>query len=267
LNEISAQSESLWGISIAKSNISLFGYNWQGKLDQGCQTSEEAIRFAERSGDIYSKSIAYSCYGWSCFYRGRLEEAERYLTKACGYFEKIDIFSFWALAKLCLGLVHFESGDFQRSIDSHQESISLFRSANIFPSFINFNEAAIMRGKIMNGERDVDFDELPKYEARNRFRIYEVWIPALIAEVLLTLGDVESSQAERWITKALEADRRNGMQWNLGKDHLLYAHLCKCQDRREKEKEHLSAGLRLFEECGAEGDAARTKEALSLLSC
>jgi tetratricopeptide (TPR) repeat protein len=264
--EIISRSNSFWGISLGKSNISLFAHNWQGTCHSGFQASDEAIQFAERSGDIYSKSVAYSCHGWSCYYRGALEEAEQCLTKACVHFEQTDIFSFWALAKLCLGLVHIEKGNYQKSIDFHRESISLFGSANIFPSFVNFNELAIIRARVMSGEGEIDLSKLREYEERNRFRIYEGWIPKLIGEILMNSGDVDPPQTEGWIAKAIEADQRNEMWWNLGKDHFLYAHFCKGRDRRDEQRDHLNEGLRLFEKCGAVENATRVREELNCLT-
>jgi tetratricopeptide (TPR) repeat protein len=255
--KIISQSNSFWGISLGKSNISLFAHNWQGACRPGFQASEEAIQFAERSGDIYSKSVAYSCHGWSCYYRGALEEAERCLTKACVHFGETDIYSFWALAKLCLGLVHFEKGAYQESIGCHRESISLFGSANIFPSFINFNELAILRAKVFGGEGEGDLSKLHEYEERNRFRIYEGWIPRWIGEVLMNAEKADLSEAEGWAAKAIQADTRNKMPWNLGRDHLLYARLCKHKGEGNAQREHLAKALALFEQCGAEGDAKR----------
>jgi len=260
--EISIQFNSLWGISIEKSNISLFGYNWQGKLDMGYRTSEEAIHFADRSGDIYSRSVAYSCHGWSCYYKGFLQEAERYLRNACSYFEKIDIFSFWALAKLCLGLVHFETGHYLDSINCHKESISLFKNANIFPSFANFNEIAILRAKLFDRGGEFDLTALSEYEKRNRLKIYEGWIPGVIGEILLHRGDDFLPRGRDWILKAIEADKKNGMRWNLGRDYLLDARFLKRQGERTESKNRLAEALALFEESGAEGDLKRARAEL-----
>jgi class 3 adenylate cyclase/tetratricopeptide (TPR) repeat protein len=262
--EIISQSKSFWGISMGKSNVSLFAHNWRGACRSGFQTSEEAIQFAERSGDIYSKSVAYSCHGWSCFYRGDLEEAERCLTKACLHFEGTDIFSFWALAKLCLGLVYLEKGDPQKSIDSHRESISLFGAANIFPSFINFNELAILRARVLSGEGGIDLSKLHEYGERNRFPIYEGWIPRWIAEILMNSEGSNPSEAESWVAKAIDADTKNGMQWDLGKDHVVYARLCERQKKISEQREHLKAAHLLFEKCGADRTLASLREEMRL---
>jgi tetratricopeptide (TPR) repeat protein len=260
--DLSAQSNSLWGISIGKSNMSLFGYNWQGKLDLGLQASDEAIQFAERSGDIYSKSIAYTCHGWSHYYKGRLDEAEHYLTTASTSFEKIDVFSFWALAELCLGLIHFEKGDVSRAVEHHNKSIALFRSANIFPSFVNFNELAIQRAKALGGESGLPLEQLAEYEKANQFKIYEGWIPCLIAEILLRAKEPSLPAAEGWILKAIAADERNGMSWNLGRDYLLLAGLWERRANREEAEKNLRQAEMIFKACGAEGDLKRAESRL-----
>jgi class 3 adenylate cyclase/tetratricopeptide (TPR) repeat protein len=264
--EILSRSNSLWGISLGKSNISLFAHNWQGACRSGFLASQEAIRFAEQSGDLYSKSVAYSCHGWSCYYQGALEEAEQSLQRACVDFEKTDIYSFWALAKLCLGLLYFDKGNYPKSVDCHRESISLFKSANIFPSFINFNELAIVRAGVFSGEGEVNPGRLHDHEEKNRFRIYEGWIPRWIAEILMTSAKGDLSEAEASIKRAVEADERNAMSWSLGQDHVLYARLCERQNRVGERVKHLKNAALLFETCAADAPLWSVREELRRLS-
>lgn len=243
--------DSLWGLSLAKSNLSLFGWNWEGRLEKGSWESEEAIRLAEQSGDPYSRSVAYSCHGWSCYYRGNLDEAERYLNEACRHFEKIDIFSFWALAKLCLGLVYFERERFEEAIRCHEESIALFKRGNLFPSFVNLNELAIRRVRLLKRLEPFDLSLLEEHHRKNRFRIYEGWIPYMIAEMALNGSEDLQPLATEWILKAIEADRQNRMLWNLGRDYCLHARLLKRQGMRWESRKSLERACALFEASGA----------------
>lgn len=251
--------DSLWGISLGKSNLSLFGYNWEGRLEGGYRQSEEAIRFAERSGDPYSKSVASSCHGWSCYYRGALDEAEQYLNEACHHFEKIDIFSFWALAKLCLGLVYFERKRYAEAMRCHEESIALFERGRLFPSFVNFNEVAIRRAMFFDRRGAFDLAFLEEHHKKNRFKIYEGWIPFMIAEMALQgEGDLLPLGRE-WILKAIEADRQNGMLWNLGRDYHLEAQFLKREGRKAELRERLERACAAFEASGARARLERVR--------
>jgi tetratricopeptide (TPR) repeat protein len=95
---IHVATNTLWGISVVKSAISAFVYYFQGRTDLGYQTSGEAIRIAEESGDIYSKAIAYCSHGICCFGKGFLEEAEKHLLKGVNLCEKINLVSYNCLA-------------------------------------------------------------------------------------------------------------------------------------------------------------------------
>ena len=65
-------ANSLWGMSAMKSNIAMCVYGFQGKIDLAYQTSHEALRLAEESGDIYSKAMAYTSHGYCLFLQGFL---------------------------------------------------------------------------------------------------------------------------------------------------------------------------------------------------
>ena len=71
--DINIKRNAVWGISAVKSVLS-YTYNHQGNIDLGYKTSEEALSIAEESGDIYSKAVAHTSHGLSCFYKGYLEK-------------------------------------------------------------------------------------------------------------------------------------------------------------------------------------------------
>ncbi len=264
--ELSIRSNSLWGISMGKSNISLFVYNWQGKINLAYQTSHEAIQFGEKSGDIFSQSIAYICHGWSCYHKGFLEEAETYLLRAMDYFEKTNIFSWHALAQMCLGYIIYESGDYKSCIDCHNKSISLFTSANILPSFVNLNKIAIVRANVLSDKKDIDLTMLFQYENYNKLTIHDGLISNLIGEILLSSGSSYLPQVEDWIGKAIETDKQTEMMWNLGRDYVLYAELNKRRGDNSKAKENLNKAIEILKKCGAEGWVKKYEKELTSLS-
>jgi tetratricopeptide (TPR) repeat protein len=60
-------------------------------------------------------------------------------------------------------------------------------------------------------------------------------------------------EAEDWIQRAIEADRRNGTRWYLGRDYALYAELLKRKGDRLKARENLGKAIEILKECGADG--------------
>ena len=88
--DVNLAVKNLWGIAAMKSALSYFSYYQNGKIDLQFQTTQEALRIAEESGDIYSKALGYTSHGISCYGKGLLEEAQKYLLKGAELCEKIN---------------------------------------------------------------------------------------------------------------------------------------------------------------------------------
>ncbi|MBW1862865.1 MAG: hypothetical protein JRJ02_10895 [Deltaproteobacteria bacterium] len=118
----------------------------------------------------------------------------------------------------------------------------------------------------MNKEKDFEIETLYSYVDENNLKLYDGCMRRYIGEILLNIDDHHKSEAEDWIKKAIEADRRNGMNWHLAEDYALYADLFKRQGYRPKAKENLSKAMNIFQECGADGWVDKTKKELEALS-
>jgi tetratricopeptide (TPR) repeat protein len=73
------------------------------------------------------------------------------------------------------------------------------------------------------------------------------------------------SEAEHWIQKAIEADQRNRMMFNLGRNYALYAALFKRKGDRLKAQENLDKAIEILKECGADGWVEKYKQELTTL--
>jgi len=87
-----------------------------------------------------------------------------------------------------------------------------------------------------------------------------------IGEILFNIDDQHLSEAEHWIQKAIEADQRNRMMFNLGRDYLLYADLFRQRGVGEKIRENLGKAIEIFKECGADGWVEKYGKELAQLS-
>jgi tetratricopeptide (TPR) repeat protein len=85
----------------------------------------------------------------------------------------------------------------------------------------------------------------------------------LIGEILLNIDDQHMNEAEDWIKKAIEADKTNGMMWQLGRDCTSYAELLKRKGDLSQAKENLNTAIEILKECGANGWAKRYEEELA----
>ena len=81
----------------------------------------------------------------------------------------------------------------------------------------------------------------------------------------MNIDDQHISEAEDWVKKAIEADKRNGTMWSLGGDYAFYAELFKRKGDQSKAKENLTKAIDILKECGADGWVKKAEEELAAL--
>ena len=263
--DINVALNNLWGISVMKSILSFYVYNYQGMVSQGHQTSHQALQIAEESDDILSKATAYTCHGISCFYRGFFEEAEKYLLKGVNFSERINLFSFSVVGHQWLGYAYFDMEEYQKSQDHYCKAIHLQELSKLFPSTVNFSKIAVARTKVISNEKDIDLESLYSYANENKIKLYDGSTARHISDILMNIDEHHMSEAKNWINKAIKAHKRYGMMWDLGRDYALYGELSKRMGDQSKAKENLNKAKDIFKECGADGWAQQTERALSHL--
>jgi tetratricopeptide (TPR) repeat protein len=264
--DINLAVKNLWGIALVKSQLAFFCYLPQGKTNLQFQTTGDALHIAEESGDIYSKAVAYVSHGISCYGKGLLKDAEKYLVKGLQFCERINFPAWDGCALFYLGETYFEMGDFSRSKEQYEKGCWLLEHNRLHPSWVGFGKVASARSKVMNNEKDVNLESLYTHSLNNKVKAAEGWIQRYIGEILLNIDDQHLSEAEQWIHKAIETDQRNQMMFHLGKDYALYADLFKRKGDRSKAQENLGKAIELFKEYGADGWVEKYEKELAQLS-
>jgi tetratricopeptide (TPR) repeat protein len=258
--------KNLWGIASMKSSLAYFSYRPNGKIDMQFQTTEEALRIAEESRDIYSKALAYTSHGISCYGKRLFEEAQKHLLKGAEFCEKINYHTWNGLARFFLGETNFEMGDFLKSKEYYEKGSWLWDSNRMIPSYVNLGKVGLARSKVMNKEKDVNLESLYAYSRNNKIKASEGEFQRYIGEILLNIDDQHISEAEHWILKAIEADQRNRTMFQLGRDYALYADLFKRKGDRLKAQENLGKAIGIFKECGADGWVTKAEKDLAAIS-
>ena len=263
--DINVAVKNLWGISAIKSMLAICSYWYSGKIDLQFRTTNESLRIAEESGDIYSKGLAYTCHGISCYGKRLLGEAEIHLLKGIEFFERINYHSWNSVARFCLGETYFEMGDFSKSKEHYEKSSWVLENIRIWLSWASLAKVGLVRSKVMNKEKDVNLESLYAHSRNNKMKILEGWFRRYIGEILLNIDNQHISEAEHWINKAIEVDQRNRMMFHLGKDYALYTDLFKRKGDRLKAQENLGKAIEIFKECGADGWVEKYGKELSSL--
>ena len=139
------------------------------------------------------------------------------------------------------------------------------RENSLYPSRINLYKLAIARIKSRQ-ETNLDLASLHEVAHVMKAKIDENSVKRYMGEILLNLNDDYTPEAEEWIKRAIEADKRDGMKFFLGKDYALYAELLKRKRDLTKARESLSQAVKIFETCGADGWKLETEKELALLN-
>jgi class 3 adenylate cyclase/tetratricopeptide (TPR) repeat protein len=263
--DINVAVKNLWGISAMKSMLAYCSYFLNGKIDLQFRTTNESLRIAEESGDIYSKGLANTAHGISCVGKRLLGEAEKHLLKAIEFLEKIDYHAWSAVARFSLGETYFGMGDFERSKEYYEKSSLVLENIRIWLSVANLAKLGSAKSKVMKREKGVNLEALYTYSRNNKIKAYESWIQGYIGEILLNIDDQHLSEAEHWIQKAIGADQKNRTMFNLGRNYVLYSDLFKRKGDRLKAQENLGKAIEILKECGADGWVTKYEKELAAL--
>jgi tetratricopeptide (TPR) repeat protein len=259
------ENQILWRLSTVISNLST-SYLLNGRLTLACQTSEEAIRIAEESGDMFSKALAFMVYGNCRFYRGFHEDAEAFFRKTIELCETMNHVSFAAQCHLVLGELYFDRGEYQRATDHYAASIYYFKQGRILPSQGRLATVGLHKSKAMKDKNELDIESISDYPGKNKLVNLEGWTLRYLGEVYLIDNDQNMAKAEACISKAIEADEQNKTMWHLGKDYALYADLFKRKGDLPKARVHLGKAIEILKECGADGWVEKYEKELAAIS-
>jgi class 3 adenylate cyclase/predicted ATPase len=263
--EINVMANVPWGIVAIKTIIASWVYFRQGKGKLAFQTSQEALRIADESGDIHSKGLAHFAHGFSYYLNGFLKQAQEHLLKSLDLLERSNQLGFAAGVNTYLGMIYFTMGDYETSQKQYERAISLNRYCNIFPSYIIFNKILKVLAKAMNNEKNIKLNEIFNWHEN----IENKWIEGLVSNyigiILLNINDQYVSEAEDWIKRSIETNQKYGMMWNLAHDYALYAELFKRKGDLLKAKDNLTKSIEIFKECSADGWVEKYEKELAAL--
>ena len=254
-----------WGIVAVRMNITHSVYGRLGNVELAYQTSQEALRIANESGDIFSKARANYGLGLSYYLRGRLKAAEEHFLKSSDLSQKSNQLAWAAFANSYLSAIYLDMGDYETSQKFSERAISFFQNIGVGPSLAIWSKIFSVLAKVMNNEKDINLNDIFKWHAHIKDKWTKSWVQNSIGAILLNFDDQHLSEAEDWIRRAIETNERYAMMWNLARDYALYAELFKRKADLPKAKENLIKAIDIFQECGADGWAQKYEQELAAL--
>jgi class 3 adenylate cyclase/tetratricopeptide (TPR) repeat protein len=250
---INTDENNLWNVSAMKSSLSFFVYHMQGKNNLADQTSNDAIKIADGNGDIYSKALAHTAHGYSCYGKGYLNKALEQLIEGNSFYRRIKVIAWDSWTQTLLADIFTELGEYQKAREHYGNAIRLLEKYTFLPSMININKLGVVRAEVKSGVKNVDLDALTICASDNKYKNYDGWGRRYFGEILLAFDDQHLPEAGHWIESAIKSDRQNGMMGYLGRDYALYARWFKKRGDHPKAKENLCKAIDLLKKCNAVG--------------
>jgi tetratricopeptide (TPR) repeat protein len=198
--------------------------------------------------------------------KGLLGSAITYLEKGIDYCERIQFLSVNALAEIYLARTYMAIEEYEKSKNHHDKAILLIEKNRFMSSWRYQALMSRARLNVIGQSENINKEILYQYYNRNRVNLYGGLLSRYFAEILTKSGNQNLTEAEEWIEKAIEADRKYEMQFYLAKDYALYAELHKHKGDLSAAKDHLGKAIEIFKQCGADGWVEKyEKELVSLL--
>jgi tetratricopeptide (TPR) repeat protein len=261
--EINAAVNCLWGIAAMKSHM-VNNYFYRGNIALAYETGQEALQIANESGDIYSRAHTSAYHGHACYGKGYLEEAKEHLKNGIELAERINQPVLASQAYDFLAQTSYAMGEYKESQKQWERAISILQENSLYPSIINLYKLAQARIKSRQ-DKNLDVASLPEIAHIVKSKIVESRVRRCMGDILLNLDDDHTPEAEEWIIKAIEADKRDCMMFFLGKDYALYAELLKRKKDLPEARESLGHAVKIFEKCGADGWKREVEKEIALL--
>ena len=260
--DFSLMANNTVGISYSKGSISMC-CQFEGKINPAYEFAQEAMKLAKDTGDAYIKAMAYSCYGSTCYHKGLFDEAKSHLLEFISSYEKTASIACIAWAYVHLGSIHLELIEYDNAVRCYNKIISTLSNYHILPSMIKLFQSCLARAKVLRHDQDIELYELFAGYQSNKLTFCEGWMARNIGDILLNIDGDHLADAETWFQKAIEADTKNKVKWQLATDHACYADWFKKKGDIQGAKEQLTRAIDIFRECGADGWVSRTKKTLA----
>jgi tetratricopeptide (TPR) repeat protein len=251
--DLGTSTNRLIMMAMSKVGIASFNYPFRGKNDLAYQLGKESLEMAQESGDTYIKGIAYSGHGISCYYKGLFDEAENSLLQALSFCEKAGQLGWWTGASGFLGHVYSDMGDYKKAQVYYEQGISTLEHTRIYPFWVNMWKLSLVKSKVLNRNQDIKLSDLFECHGKISVEVDKGWASRCVGEILLNIDDQHLSEAEDWVTKAIEVDQKNDTLWSLAGDYALYAKLSQRKGDQSKAEGNMKKAIGIFNQCGADG--------------
>ncbi|NQU65295.1 MAG: AAA family ATPase, partial [SAR324 cluster bacterium] len=249
-----AEAANLIPMIIAtKSTMIMYPYFHEGKSEIAYQLGNEVLVSASVCDDR-TKGFAYTGYGHACFLKGNFDEANDCLSKSLKLLEKAGQFLWASLSSVLLGDICILIQKYEDAYNYYDKAISYAKMINS-PPFMGLYEIYLAKAKVVCThavDLAVIFDIYNNLKENIGTGITGI-LELNIGEVLYHIGDHHLSEAEVWINKAIETNKKEGSKLDLWRSYILYSQFYQKQNKLSQAREQMINAIEIMKECGADG--------------
>ena len=258
----------------------------RGESRQPAEIAKMLMEYGKKYHNIRSMVVSHTCMGYSHYTAGNLQSAIRCFEQATEI--AVDPF-YYHLPRAMTGLSYAMLGEFQNAEAPIKDVLSYSQNIGC-DIFVDGARAClglilISRGDFSKGLKLIE--KSMQSALKNERKWLGVFIEILLGKVYLQIGDkpgppsltvmaknvgflmktipFAAKRAEEHFKKAIEVAKEIGSPGLLGQSYLNLGLLCKAKKRTENAKEYISAAIKLFEECEAEGFLKQAREEMESL--
>jgi class 3 adenylate cyclase/tetratricopeptide (TPR) repeat protein len=260
--DLSIAINSSWGETSLKALKSAFLDVYSGQIGISQKNSTEALKYAEQSGDIYSKAFGYVAYGTCLFWKGFLKDAVRYLINGIDLSNKINLSMMELSGHSVIADVYYHLNQYHKSIEHCTKGIIICDKQNFCKSASFDLQIRRTKANILNKQENIDINALLNKIDKITLNIHKIYAIYSIGEILLNI-DSRIEESEMWIKKAIELSDSKKLRLFLAMSNVLYAEFFKKNGNITKAKKKYQTAIKIFSECGADGWVEKTEKDLA----
>jgi len=262
---ISKTANNIYGTAQIMGMISFQVYSPTGKLDLAYQTSEEAVRLAEESGDPHTKALAFIGHGRSNYYKGFLEQAIKFFDKGAEFCERINHQAWGAASRIELAGIYITLREYNEAILQSEKLEELFATGRIQRDK-NVILLMIDSLKILDQSKEPDLSELKSKFQGVINATNKATVQPLVAEALIKSNPPQYDAAKEWIQNSIATLEEHNYKGLLWKPYVLYSELYKRQNNLPQAREQMNKAIDIMKECSADGWVDRYEKELAELN-
>ena len=263
--EMAQLAGDVHGLGVGKHTMALMIYGLDGRIDEALRCSQEALQLAIQADDLYLKGGAYLVHGYALFLRGSFPDAEENMMLGLGMSQKTDWAGSVMIAFMWLGILRSEMGRYREAQECFDGVVAVHERLRINPSMARVAQIKKVAAGII-GCLDPVIEEVLNFDINEIISwLFQGMAAHAMGEIFLHIDDTHMDEAEVWIKKAIETNKRYRMPWYLAKDYALYADFFKKKSDRSQARVNLRTAIEIFRQCSADGWVTKYEEELARL--